>query len=132
MKLLFFQRRLCFLVVMYLKMGDFTHAGQMNFYLSYAKEHRVLEGENPPVGLILCSDRQTSRILYRLHGQSLSVQSRLASSTAIPQKHRSRRGSCRRSGASVSSALPSGLVSLLISVRPLSATTCSGPTTPQR
>ena len=60
--LLFFHRRLHCLVVIDLKIGKFTPAdsGQMHLYLNYAREHWTHEGENPPVGLILCA-RRTSR-----------------------------------------------------------------------
>ena len=48
--LLFFHRRLRSLVIIDLKLERFTHAdaGQMHLYLNYAREHWVLEGENPP------------------------------------------------------------------------------------
>ena len=57
--LLFFHRRLRCLVAIDLKIGAFTHAdaGQMHFYLNYPRQHSVREGENPPVGLILCSEK---------------------------------------------------------------------------
>ena len=57
--LLFFHRRLRCLVVIDLKIGRFTHAdaGQMHLYLNYAREHWIHEDENPPVGLILCAQR---------------------------------------------------------------------------
>jgi predicted nuclease of restriction endonuclease-like (RecB) superfamily len=50
--LLFFHRRLRCLVVIDLKLGKFTHAdaGQMQLYLSYAREHWTNPGENPPRG----------------------------------------------------------------------------------
>ena len=68
--LLFFHRRLRCLVVIDLKIGSFTHAdaGQMNFYLNYAKQHWVQEGENPPVGLILCSEKNEALAQYSLEG----------------------------------------------------------------
>ena len=52
-------RKLRCLVVIDLKRGRFTHAdaGQMHMYLNYAREHWTQEGENPPVGLILCSQK---------------------------------------------------------------------------
>jgi hypothetical protein len=55
--LLFFHRRLRCLVIIDLKLGKLTHAdaGQMHLYMNYAREHWVREGENPPVGLILCA-----------------------------------------------------------------------------
>ena len=73
--LLFFHRRLRCLVVIDLKIGAFSHAdaGQMNFYLNYAREHWVWEGENPPVGLILCSERDEALARYVLEGLSNNV-----------------------------------------------------------
>ena len=73
--LLFFHRRLRCLVVIDLKIGSFTHAdaGQMHFYLNYAKEHWAREGENPPVGLILCSEKDESLAHYALEGLSNNV-----------------------------------------------------------
>src|SRR6185436_7672777 len=55
--LLLFNRKLRCLVIIDLKLGRFTHAdaGQMHLYLNYAREHWVFPGENPPVGLILCT-----------------------------------------------------------------------------
>jgi len=57
-------------VVIDLKIGAFTHAdaGQVHLYLSYAREHWVREGENPPVGLILCSEKDESLARYALEG----------------------------------------------------------------
>ena len=68
--LLFFHRRLRCLVLIDLKIGRFTHAdaGQMHFYLNYAREHWSREGENPPVGLILCSEKDEALAQYALDG----------------------------------------------------------------
>ena len=68
--LLFFHRRLRCLVVIDLKIGAFTHAdaGQMHFYLNYARENWAREGENPPVGLILCSEKDEALARYALEG----------------------------------------------------------------
>ena len=73
--LLFFHRSLRCLVVIDLKIGAFTHAdaGQMHFYLNYAREHWVREGENPPVGLILCSEKDEALAQYALEGLSNKV-----------------------------------------------------------
>jgi predicted nuclease of restriction endonuclease-like (RecB) superfamily len=67
---LFFHRRLRCLVVIDLKVGKFTHAdaGQMHLYLNFAKKHWVQEGENPPVGLILCAERDATVARYALEG----------------------------------------------------------------
>ncbi len=68
--LLFFHRRLRCLVVIDLKVGKFTHAdaGQMHLYLNYAREHWMREDENPPVGLILCAQKDEAVARYALDG----------------------------------------------------------------
>ena len=73
--LLFYHRSLRCLVVIDLKIGAFTHAdaGQMHFYLNYAREHWAREGENPPVGLILCSEKDEALARYALEGLSNNV-----------------------------------------------------------
>ena len=73
--LLFFHRRLRCLVVIDLKIGKFTHAdaGQMHLYLNYAREHWVHEDENPPVGLILCAQKDEAVARYALEGLSNKV-----------------------------------------------------------
>ncbi len=73
--LVFFHRSLRCLVVIELKIGSFTHAdaGQMNFYLNYAREHWGREGENPPVGLILCSEKNEALARYALEGLANEV-----------------------------------------------------------
>jgi len=66
--LLFYHRRLRCLIIIDLKIGRFSHAdaGQMNLYLNYAREHWTLPDENPPVGLILCSERNDAVAHYAL------------------------------------------------------------------
>ncbi|NNM85492.1 MAG: DUF1016 domain-containing protein [Phycisphaerales bacterium] len=66
--LLFFHRRLKCLVVIDLKTGKFTHAdaGQMHLYLNYAAEYWTKPGENPPVGLILCAQKDAAVVHYAL------------------------------------------------------------------
>ncbi len=73
--LLFYHQSLRCLVVIDLKIGAFTHAnaGQMHFYLNYAREHWAREGENPPVGLILCSEKDEALARYALEGLSNKV-----------------------------------------------------------
>ena len=68
--LLFFHRKLKCLVVIDLKVGKFTHAdaGQMHLYLNYARENWVNDGENPPVGLILCAEKDSAVAKYALEG----------------------------------------------------------------
>src|SRR3981189_427493 len=66
--LLFFHRRLRCLVVIDLKVGRFSYAdaGQMHLYLNYAREHWMKPGENPPVGLILCTEKGAAEAHYAL------------------------------------------------------------------
>ena len=51
-----------------LKLGRFTHAdaGQMHVYLNYAHEHWTQADENPPVGLILCTQKNAALAHYAL------------------------------------------------------------------
>jgi predicted nuclease of restriction endonuclease-like (RecB) superfamily len=85
--LVFFHRRLCCLVIVDLKLGRFTHAdaGQMHLYLNYAAEHWVRDGENPPVGLILCAQKDEAVARYaldRLPNKVLAAEYR----TALPNE----------------------------------------------
>lgn len=66
--LLFFHRRLRCLVIIDIKTSKFTHAdaGQMHLYLNYAREHWTLPDENPPVGLILCAQKDEAVAKYAL------------------------------------------------------------------
>lgn len=98
--LLFFHRRLRCLVIVDLKLGKFTHAdaGQMLLYLSYAKEHWTLAGENPPVGIILCSsvgenlvrytlDTLPSKVMAREYKLALPDEGQLARELAAARNH---------------------------------------------
>ena len=73
--LLFFHRRLRCLVIVDLKLAKLTHAdaGQMHLYLNYAREHWMVEGENPPVGLILCAEKDSAVAHYALEGLANKV-----------------------------------------------------------
>ncbi|WP_056928555.1 PDDEXK nuclease domain-containing protein, partial [Candidatus Symbiothrix dinenymphae] len=57
--LVFYHRILKCHVLIDLKIGKFSHAdaGQMNVYLNYFRENEMAEGDNPPIGLILCGDK---------------------------------------------------------------------------
>ncbi|MBW8068253.1 MAG: DUF1016 family protein, partial [Ferrovum sp.] len=73
--LLFFHRQLKCLIVIDLKVGKFSYAdaGQMHMYLNYAREHWMKPGENPPIGLILCTDKGAAEAHYSLDGLSNKV-----------------------------------------------------------
>lgn len=87
--LLFFHRRLRCLVIVDLKLGKFTHAdaGQMHLYLSYAQEHWTHPGENPPVGLILCSSAGENIVRYTLDTLPTKVLAREYKLALPDEKH---------------------------------------------
>ena len=64
--LLFYHRILKCHVVIDLKVDEFTHedAGQMNFYLNYHIENEMQEGDNPPIGIILCALKNETVVRY--------------------------------------------------------------------
>lgn len=73
--LLLYHRDLRCLVIVDLKIGKFTHAdaGQMNLYLNYAGEHMTRAGESPPVGIILCSEKDDAVVKYATGGIKTQV-----------------------------------------------------------
>jgi len=85
--LLFFHRRLKCLVIVDLKLGKFTHAdaGQMHLYLNYAREHWTHPDENPPVGLILCAQKNEALAHYALEGLPNKVMA-TEYRTALPEE----------------------------------------------
>ena len=68
--LLFYHRGLRCLVAADLKIGAFTAAdkGQMDLYLAWLKEHEGREGENEPVGLILCTSHRKQHVELLMRG----------------------------------------------------------------
>ncbi|MEE9391467.1 MAG: PDDEXK nuclease domain-containing protein [Planctomycetota bacterium] len=68
--LLLYHRRLRCLVIVDLKLDEFSHAdvGQMNVYLNYARRHWTHDDENPPVGLILCVAKRKELAEYSMQG----------------------------------------------------------------
>lgn len=57
----------CF-VLIDLKIGDLTHQdlGQMQMYVHYYEREMMNEGDNPPIGIVLCADRSESIVKYTL------------------------------------------------------------------
>ena len=68
--LVFYHRILRCHILIDLKVRKFTSgdAGQMNFYLNYYRENMMIEGDCPPVGLILCTDHDETRVKYATAG----------------------------------------------------------------
>ncbi|MDR2173968.1 MAG: PDDEXK nuclease domain-containing protein [Burkholderiales bacterium] len=62
--LLFFHRRLKRLLAVELKIGKFDakHKGQMELYLGWLDRYERQEGENAPIGLILCAEKSREQI----------------------------------------------------------------------
>ncbi|MCL2435453.1 MAG: PDDEXK nuclease domain-containing protein [Lentimicrobiaceae bacterium] len=68
--LVFYHRVLKSHILIDLKIGKFDHAdaGQMNVYLNYYKENEMSEGDNPPIGLILCGNKKEALARYATTG----------------------------------------------------------------
>ncbi len=64
--LLFYHRELRCLVAIDLKVEPFRHehAGQMNFYVNYLAENVARPDENPPIGILLCTDKDVAEVHY--------------------------------------------------------------------
>jgi predicted nuclease of restriction endonuclease-like (RecB) superfamily len=62
--LLFYHRKLKRLVAIELKLGKFQakHKGQMELYLKWLDRYEKQEGENTPIGLILCAESSREQI----------------------------------------------------------------------
>lgn len=74
--LLFYHRRLKCLVAIDLKIGEFDAAykGQMELYLRYLEKYEVVEGENTPIGLILCTGKNEEHVeLLQLDKSNIRV-----------------------------------------------------------
>lgn len=84
--LLFYHRRLKSLVAIDLKIGDFEagYKGQMELYLRFLEKYEQVEGENPPIGLILCAGKSDEHVeLLQLHKSNIRVADYL---TALPSR----------------------------------------------
>ncbi|WP_419421382.1 PDDEXK nuclease domain-containing protein (plasmid) [Legionella sp. D16C41] len=68
--LVFYNRLLKCHVLVELKLEKFTHEniGQLNTYVSWYKQNMMSEGDNPPVGILLCTDKNHALAEYALAG----------------------------------------------------------------
>lgn len=66
--LLLFHRRLRCLVAIELKVGEFEpeHKGKMEFYLEALDAQERVDGENPPLGIIICRGKNRTVVEYAL------------------------------------------------------------------
>ena len=68
--LVFYNRLLHCNVIIELKNDEFKHEdlGQLNAYVGYYKKNEMAEGDNPPVGILLCTDKGSEMVEYALSG----------------------------------------------------------------
>jgi len=68
--LVFYHRRLRCHVLLDLKVRPFRHtdAGQMNFYLNWWKANALEPGDQAPVGILVCSDRDRTEVEFATAG----------------------------------------------------------------
>jgi predicted nuclease of restriction endonuclease-like (RecB) superfamily len=83
--LLLFHRRLRCLVAIELKIGEFKpeHKGQIEFYLDQLDQHHRMEGENPPIGIVICRGKTRTMVEYAL--RSMTRPLGIATYTVTPQ-----------------------------------------------
>jgi predicted nuclease of restriction endonuclease-like (RecB) superfamily len=68
--LLFYHRILKCHVVVELKVDKFRHeyASQLNMYLNYFKHEEMAADDNPPVGILLCTEKGNTQVKYATAG----------------------------------------------------------------
>ena len=68
--LVFYHRILKCHVLVELKLQQFSHEniGQLNTYVSWYRKNMMVEGDNPPVGILLCTHRDRALVEYALAG----------------------------------------------------------------
>lgn len=73
--LVFYHRILKCHILVDLKTEKFkhSHVGQINTYLEYYKNEIMQEGDNPPVGILLCTDKGNTLVKYATAGLEKSV-----------------------------------------------------------
>ncbi len=73
--LVFYNYILKSFVLIDLKMGDLTHQdlGQMQMYVNYYERELMTEGDNPPIGIVLCADKSESIVKYTLSEEQKQI-----------------------------------------------------------
>ena len=66
--LVFYHRILKCHVLVELKVDEFRHEhiGQLNTYVTWYRKHMLTEGDNPPIGLLLCTGKDHALVEYAL------------------------------------------------------------------
>ncbi|MEW5936598.1 MAG: PDDEXK nuclease domain-containing protein [Candidatus Thermoplasmatota archaeon] len=57
-------------VLVELKLSEFSHEniGQLNTYVSWYKQHVIAKGDSPPIGILLCTQKDHALVEYALAG----------------------------------------------------------------
>ncbi len=68
--LVFYHRILKCHVLVELKLAEFSHEniGQLNTYVSWYRKNMMTEGDNPPIGILLCTQKDHALVEYALAG----------------------------------------------------------------
>lgn len=68
--LVFYHRILKCHVLVELKVAAFSHEniGQLNTYVNWYRKNMMTEGDNPPVGILLCTQKENALVEYALAG----------------------------------------------------------------
>ncbi len=68
MDLVFYHRVLKCNVIIELKTEKFNHEhlGQLNTYVKYFKKHEMHEGDNPPIGILLCTEKNNALVEFAM------------------------------------------------------------------
>ena len=68
--LVFYHRILKCHIIIELKIDEFNHtnAGQLNTYIQYYKTNEQREDDNPPIGILLCTNKNEELVQYALGG----------------------------------------------------------------
>lgn len=73
--LVFYHRILKCHVLVELKLKEFSHEniGQLNTYVSWYKKNMMTEGDNPPIGILLCTKKDHALVEYALAGMDNGI-----------------------------------------------------------
>ncbi|MBP5674168.1 MAG: DUF1016 family protein [Victivallales bacterium] len=73
--LVFYHRILKCHILIDLKDEPFSHEniGQLNSYVAYYAKHKMTEGDNPPIGILLCTQKNNELVEYALAGLNQKI-----------------------------------------------------------